>query len=120
MVVPLIFVSDSALDSVRKYSYPNTPIGSGLFLNRNGLFTQFADAGTLQKFNTYFVSRDLQRARPGDLLFFRRSVEHMPFHTMIFIGKSQISGTAPAYVVYHTGPRAKHPGRCVDSNFLNC
>ena len=47
---------------------------------------------------------------PGDLLFFQRSVEKMPFHTMIFLGKSQISGAAPGYAVYHTGPAGTNPG----------
>jgi uncharacterized protein YfaT (DUF1175 family) len=52
-----------AFDSVRKYSYPYTPICGGLFRkfrNGAGKFTQFADAETLQKLNSYFVSRDLQ------------------------------------------------------------
>src|SRR5262249_14081210 len=48
--------------SVRKYCYPRTPLGAGLFRVRpgpfvasnagDGAFAQFADAHTLQQFNT--------------------------------------------------------------------
>ncbi len=109
-----------AAESVRKYSFPHTPLGPALFRVRPGpfltsditagAFGQFANAETLQRFNTFFVSRDVAHALPGDLLFFRRQTEHMPFHTMIFIGKSQISRDDSAYVVYHTGPEGTHAG----------
>jgi len=65
--------------SVQKFTYPHTPLGAGLFRVRpgpfvasnstDGAFTQFADAHTLQQFNTYLVTRDIRRAQPGDLLF---------------------------------------------------
>ena len=45
----------------------------------DGAFAQFADAKTLWQRNTYFVGRDLRRARPGDLLFFRQEGQHCPF-----------------------------------------
>src|SRR5215831_4848728 len=51
--------------SVRKFTYPRTPLGAGLFRVRpgpfaasnthDGAFAQFADAHTLQQFNTYLV-----------------------------------------------------------------
>ncbi len=103
-----------AIEPVRKYNYPHTPLGSSLFRVRpgafkptdltNGAFAQFADAETLARFNTFRVSRDVRRARPGDLFFFRQPVEHMPFHTMIFLGASQIERSKIPYVVYDTGP----------------
>ena len=109
-----------ALNSVEKYSYPQTPLGASLFRLRAGpfassdlsnlMFGQFANAETLQKFNTFFVSRDLTRARPGDLLFYRRPTEHIPFHSMIFLGRSQITEGKANYVVYDTGPDGTKAG----------
>ena len=103
-----------AIESVRKYNFPHTPLGAALFRVRsgaytphdlaNGAFAQFANAETLARFNTFRVSRDVQRARPGDLLFFRQPVEHMRFHTMVFVGPSQIERGGIPYIVYHTGP----------------
>ena len=104
-----------ALDSVAKYNFPYTPLGPALFrlkpgpfvpsdLN-SGTFGQFADAETIQRFNTYRVSRDVTRAEPGDLLFFRKETEPPTHHTMVVIGAGQISSKPGVrYVVYHTGP----------------
>jgi uncharacterized protein YfaT (DUF1175 family) len=109
-----------SLSSVRKYSFPHTPLGPALFRLRagpflaadlqSGAFGQFANAETLQRFNTFFISRNVGVARTGDLLFFRRSMHAMPFHTMIFIGRSQIAPDSATYVVYHTGPDGASPG----------
>jgi uncharacterized protein len=100
--------------SPAKYQYPFTPLGAGLFRVKPGGFTpadfstgcfaQFADARTLQLRNTHFVTRDLGRAEPGDLLFYRRDAGEMPFHSMIYLGESQIEKGAGRYLVYHTGP----------------
>jgi hypothetical protein len=102
------------IESVRKYNFPHTPMGASLFRLRtgpfqsadlnNGTFAQFADAEALQRFNTFFVSRDVYRALPGDLLFFYRPTKHMPYHTMIFVGPSQISHGEARFAVYDTGP----------------
>ena len=109
-----------AINSVGKYSYPKTPLGADLFRLRagpfassdlqDGTFGQFADAETLQKFNAFFISRDVARARPGDLLFYRRPEEHVSFHSMIFLGKSQITEGTTNYVVYDTGPDGTKTG----------
>lgn len=74
-------VSGSAAD-IRQYQFPFTPVGSSLFRVRaggfqeadlhEGAFAEFADAETLWRKNTYAIGRDLGRARPGDLLFFRQ------------------------------------------------
>jgi hypothetical protein len=107
-------------EPVARYQYPYTPLGAALFRVRDGsfrptdlddgAFAQFADAQTLQRFNTHFVSRDLERALPGDLLFFRQDSDHMPFHSMVYLGQSRIAKDAARYVVYHTGPDGSEPG----------
>jgi uncharacterized protein YfaT (DUF1175 family) len=111
-----------AADDVRQYQYPYTPLGAGLFRIRdgsfaaddfsNGTFAQFADAKTLWRYNSYFVGRDIARARSGDLLFFRQKGHGLPFHAMIFLGASQIEaedGHEPL-VIYHTGPVGESAG----------
>lgn len=112
------------LPSVRKYAYPRTPLGASLFRVRQAadendartVFAEFADAKTLWQLNTFFVSRDVRLARPGDILFFRRLEQTSPgvYHSMIFVGPSQFDknaqGEADAILVYHTGPMGKSPG----------
>jgi uncharacterized protein len=114
-----------ALPSIEKYRYPRTPLGAGLFRVRqgaflpedlkNGAFAEFADAKTLKDFNTFFLSRDIRDARPGDLLFYRQLEQNSQFHSMIFVGHSPWfpSGEPAAdseVVVYHTGPIGKDAG----------
>lgn len=108
------------IPSATKYQYPYTPLGADLFRVKaggfqpadltSGGFAQFADAKTLQLRNTHFVTRDLARAQPGDLLFYRQESGHMPFHSMIYLGESQIGKGDGRYLVYHTGPDADGPG----------
>ena len=92
-----------AFDSIAKYQYPYTALGANLF-RVPGSFAQFADAKTLQALNTYPISRDLARALPGDLLFYRQDADHMPYHSMIYAGASRVQRGTQRYVVYHTGP----------------
>ena len=99
---------------IQQYQYPYTPLGAALFRVRDGsfaaddlhnsAFAEFADAATLWRRNTFFVGRNLSRARPGDLLFFRQDAARMPFHAMIFLGRSQVEPGSEEFVVYHTGP----------------
>ena len=108
------------IPSAAKYQYPYTPLGADVFRVKpggfraadltTGAFAQFADAKTLQLRNTHFVSRDADRAQPGDLLFYRQESDHMPFHSMVYLGPSQIRKDAGRYLVYHTGPDADDPG----------
>jgi len=108
-----------ALPDVRKYTWPYTPLEANLFRTRpgpfhaldltDGTFAQFADAQTLQRFNTHFVSRSLEQARPGDLLFFRQGAS-LAFHSMVWLGPSHFDETHQLYVVYHTGPIDSHAG----------
>ena len=106
--------------SVQKFTYPRTPLGANLFRVRSGAFresnlsdgsfAQFADAHTLQRFNTYFFTRDIRLAQPGDLLFYRQIEQNMPFHVMIFLGRSSFEPTSGKWIVYHTGPVGDDPG----------
>ena len=123
------------LPSVRKYAYPRTPLGASLFRVRQAadendaraVYAEFADAKTLWQLNTFFVSRDVRMARPGDILFFRQLEQSSPYHSMIFVGPSQFDKNAAgehpsrptaggpgtpgeAILVYHTGPIGKSPG----------
>jgi hypothetical protein len=108
------------LPSIAKYQYPYTPLAADLFRIKSGAFlpadlttgafAQFADAKTLELRNTHFISRDLDRAEPGDILFYRQATDHMPFHSMIYVGSSQIAKDAGRYLVYHTGPDSSGPG----------
>jgi hypothetical protein len=112
-------VPASASD-VQQYQYPYTPLAAALFRVRggslqandlgNGAFAQFADVEMLWRHNTHFVGRDVSRARPGDLLFFRQDGHRMPFHAMIFVGQGQIELGSEQYIVYHTGPSGRSPG----------
>jgi uncharacterized protein YfaT (DUF1175 family) len=102
------------LPSIAQYAYPLTPLGANLFRARtgsykagdagNGTFAQFADAKTLWQQNTFFVTRNVAAARPGDLLFYRQLEQDSPFHSMI------LTGRAHDWAVYHTGPTATGPG----------
>lgn len=102
------------LPSIQQWTYPNTPLGTGLFRTqpgafsaadlRNSAFTQFADAKTLYTLNAYRLSRNLHSARPGDLIFYRLLEADSEYHSMI------ITGTNAEWVVYHTGPIDKHRG----------
>lgn len=101
------------LSSVQQWTYPDTPLGLSLFRTRpgrfavsdiiDGTFAQFADAKTLIAANTFFVSRDLSAARPGDLIFFRLLETDSQYHSMVITSPSE-------WVVYHTGPIDHRPG----------
>ena len=105
--------------SVQKYRYPFTPLAAALFRVRGGVFepedlrdgtfAQFADADTLRRRNTHPVGRSLERAEPGDLLFYRQLEQDLPFHAMIYLGRSQFESNSQNRIVYHTGP-IRHTG----------
>ncbi len=110
----------ASASDIQQYQYPYTPLAAAMFRVRggsfqpsdlrDGTFAQFADVETLWRHNTYFIGRDLHRARPGDLLFFHQDGHRMPFHAMIFLGRSQIERDDEQYVVYHTGPSGRSQG----------
>jgi uncharacterized protein len=111
----------ASLPSVKKYGYPHTPLGPALFRirpsfpgeNLRDSFAEFADAKTLIQLNTFFVTRDVRLALPGDLLFYRQLEQNSPYHSITFVGRSQLVAEGSAddpIVVYHTGPVGKTPG----------
>ncbi|HTX34268.1 MAG TPA: DUF1175 family protein [Bryobacteraceae bacterium] len=109
-----------AFDSVAKYQYPFTPLGASLFRVTAGpfqasdaggtAFAQFADAQTLCHRNSFCIGRDVTRALPGDLLFFHQPTGHMVYHSMIYLGESQLRPDGNRYLLYHTGPDGANPG----------
>ena len=109
-----------AFESIAKYQYPFTPLRAALFRVKagpfraddltDGAFLQFADAKTLWRYNTQPIGRNLGGALPGDLLFFRQRGEHITFHSMIYLGESQLQKDGHRYMLYHTGPTGKNPG----------
>ena len=46
-------------------------------------YAEFADAQTLIRLNTRFVSRDVRRRAPGDLLYFHQPSQQAPHHVMV-------------------------------------
>jgi uncharacterized protein len=84
-----------------------------LFITPEGL-RHFADAKNLKLHNTRRVSGSIDRARPGDLLFYEQQDQSSPWHVMVYLGKSQLDSSPENWVVYHTGPvnqaAGKHPG----------
>jgi len=115
----MAFDAGPAAADVGKYQYPYTPVGPRLFrvaqgpfapadLN-DGTFAEFADVKTLVTANAHLIGRDLRKALPGDLIFFRQFEQRSPFHSMIFVGHSNY-GPGEDWVVYHTGPDGSWPG----------
>jgi uncharacterized protein YfaT (DUF1175 family) len=101
-----------SLLSVQQWTYPDTPLRAGLFRVIPGIynsgeataFAQFADAKTLMTLNTHPIGRDLHRARPGDLFFYRQLEQNSQYHSMI------VTGEHGEWVIYHTGPIGKRKG----------
>jgi uncharacterized protein len=112
---------DPGFGDVTKYQYPYGPLGHELFRSRpgplagddltDGAFGEFADSATLLRYNTHLISRDIRAAAPGDLLFFHQPVQHEPFHTMLFVGKSYYQPRGIDWIVYHTGDMDGHRGK---------
>jgi uncharacterized protein YfaT (DUF1175 family) len=102
------------IGSVAQWVYPETPMGVGLFRTRGGVFAasdlkdgtfaQFADAKTLVADNTFFLSRNVGRARAGDLIFYKLLEDGSQYHSMV------VTGAHADWVVYHTGPVNKTKG----------
>jgi uncharacterized protein len=78
------------------------PPGGGLFLTGKGR-GDFADALTLRDYNATLAGRDPEAAEPADLLFFYQPGQKLPFHLMIFLGRSWYGDAGRDWLVYHTG-----------------
>ncbi|HXH49476.1 MAG TPA: DUF1175 family protein [Terriglobia bacterium] len=105
--------NEASFGELQEFIYPEWVLGPNLFRTRagplapgdlaDGSFAQFADAATLLHFNTFFVSRDVRAARPGDLFFYYQPGQHEAYHSMLFVGRSYFQPQAADWVVYHTG-----------------
>lgn len=78
----------------------------------DGTFREFADAGTLMKYNAVFIGKDRSILKPGDLIFyFQPFVQKYPYHVMMYIGEARTNNEgAHDWVVYHTGTSAEDKG----------
>lgn len=87
----------------------------GLFNNSDltdGTFREFADAGSLMKYNAVFIGKDRSQLKRGDLIFyFQPFVQKYPYHVMIYIGEARTNSEgARDWVVYHTGTSSEDKG----------
>lgn len=93
-----------------RYNYPNIPfLGVKIFRKNNGMFdiknvendfSEFVTARYLIEFNMDFVTKDIRKAKSGDILaFFHPEDLDFPYHLMIYI----VYENEP-YLIYHTGP----------------
>lgn len=78
----------------------------------DGTFREFADAGTLMKYNAVSIGKDRSQLKPGDLIFYYQPfVQKYPYHVMIYLGKARTNNEgARDWVVYHTGASAEDKG----------
>jgi hypothetical protein len=107
-------------------AYPRWPLARALFRTRpgplrsddldQGAFSEFADAATLLNYNTFFVSKDIRAAAPGDLIFFHQPTQREPFHAMLFVGSSYFQPAGANWVVYHTGDLGGRRGEIREVN----
>lgn len=106
-------VRQADFGTLLEFTYPDWALGANLFRTRagplaagdlaDGAFAQFADAATLLHYNTFFISRDVRAARPGDLLFYFQPNHDETYHSMLFVGRSYFQPEGADWVVYHTG-----------------
>jgi uncharacterized protein YfaT (DUF1175 family) len=105
--------SQADFGTLHEFTYPDWALGANLFRTRagplapgdlaNGAFAQFADVATLLHYNTFFISRDVRAASPGDLFFYYQSNQNEAYHSMLFVGPSYFQPQGADWVVYHTG-----------------
>lgn len=82
-------------EDVKKYNYPNTPLGVNIFFDGEK-YVSYVDGYNLLHYNVDFVSYEKAYAKPGDLVFyFHPEDPEFPYHVMIYTGNG---------FVYHTGP----------------
>jgi uncharacterized protein YfaT (DUF1175 family) len=101
-----------------KWQFPFTALGANLFRVAAGRysegdlaanrFAEFADAQTLLRYNMHRVGRDMEQARPADLLFYRQRGQRLPFHVMVVLPRTPEDPEGA--IVYHTGPTGGDPG----------
>ncbi|WP_448522015.1 DUF1175 domain-containing protein [Pseudothermotoga sp.] len=108
--------SGPTFEDVQKYNYPSLPlVGEKMFRIVKGRFesekdfSYFATARILVECSLRFVTKDVRKARAGDILvFFHPQDFEFPYHLMIYA--SEILTKDEAWLVYHTGPIGDGPG----------
>ncbi|WP_448523886.1 DUF1175 domain-containing protein [Pseudothermotoga sp.] len=108
--------SGPTFEDVQKYNYPNLPlVGEKMFRIVKGRFesekdfSYFATARILVEYSLRFVTKDVRKARAGDILvFFHPQDFEFPYHLMVYAG--EILTKDEAWLVYHTGPIGDGPG----------
>ncbi len=90
-----------------------------LFLTQSGSRREFADAENLMRYNSRLLSREIARAAPADLLFYRQLADFEPWHAMVFLGPSAFDNSRESRIVYHTGPPRAEVRRPVLHELLN-
>jgi uncharacterized protein len=114
-------LSEFTIADERPYYFPDIPfLGERLFRTTGGTFapeTVAADfaplvSGTLLRNQSMvFVSKQLERAKKGDILcFFHPDNLQMPSHLMIYLGAPSSLPPEEGLVVYHTGPDGQAQG----------
>ncbi len=120
------FLVNLKIPDVTVFNYPYIPIiGIRLFRIAPGeftpqdasrvkeLFSPYADAYNLVKYNMVKLGRRREGIKEGDILVFYNPYDpRMPFHTMIFVGRDifRDPNGPDDWLLYHTGPRTKDSG----------
>jgi len=108
--------SGPVFEDVQKYNYPNLPlvkdkmfrIFKGKYESEKD-FSYFATARILVECSLRFVTKDIKKARAGDILvFFHPQDFEFPYHLMIYAG--ELPSKDETWLVYHTGPIGDGPG----------
>lgn len=81
-----------------------------VFLTAGGVRREFADAENLMRYNCHAVSRDIDAAAHGDLLFYRQWTASQSWHSMVFLRRSAFDSGRGHRLVYHTGPQGGRAG----------
>lgn len=108
--LPPVNINDS-----RDYYYPDVPlINKRVFRVKPGEFTvksitndfaYTAEGSTLRTYSMVLVSKDINSAKKGDILFFFHEKNlKMPSHSMVYIGSDTSKYVKDGFLIYHTGP----------------
>ncbi|KAF2956207.1 DUF1175 family protein [Marinitoga sp. 38H-ov] len=93
-----------------RYNYPDVPfVGVKIFRKNDGIFdkknidedfSEYVTARYLIEFNLEYISKDIDKAKSGDILaFFHPEDPEFPYHLMIYIEYRN-----EKFLIYHTGP----------------
>jgi uncharacterized protein len=114
------FLTEPGIEDVEKFHYPAVPLlGTNLFRTCPGgfrsedladsAFSSFCEAKYLPAYNCVALGYDERKVQTGDLLFFFHYDDpEMPYHGIVFTGKSPEG--EEDWLAYHTGPVAGTKG----------